>query len=90
MDISKLNFKPHDIGIGGTHATIEFDNGYGASIVTGPMFYTSDHRPYELAVLHNGKLTYDTPITEDVLGYLVAAEVESTLDEIAALPEDKS
>ena len=41
---------------------------------------------FELAVLdHEGKLCYDTPITNDVLFNLTWAEVEETLKEIQQL-----
>ena len=61
-----------------------FDNGYGASVITGG--YGDESAPYELAVLHRGRIVYDTPITDDVIGWLTAAEVEELLDRIAALP----
>jgi len=91
MNISELDFKPHSAGMRGTAATIFFPNGYGASVVTGAMFYTSENAPYELAVLKGSEgdsdLTYDTPITSDVLGHLTALEVEETLDKIKNLGE---
>ena len=87
MEISNLDFKPHSTGLGGTQAEISFDNGYGASVLTGEMFYTSDDGPYEVAVLHNGKLAYDTHITSDVLGHQTVEDVEKLLDAIQALPE---
>jgi len=65
----------------------KFDNGYGASLVWGPYA----HGELEMAVLTFGSdgswdLCYDTPITDDVLGYLSYDEVEPLLDQIAALP----
>jgi hypothetical protein len=75
----------------GTHWTFEFPNGYGGSVIDDG--YGNEEGLYELAVLHNGHLTYDTPITDDVLGWLTAGEVAETLDRIAALgdtPRDPS
>lgn len=43
--------------------------------------------PYELAVLKNGHVCYDTPITHDVIGYLTADEVGEILEKIEALPK---
>jgi len=86
MKIEELKFEAHPAGMGGTQATVDFDNGYGASVITGPMFYTDEDAPYELAVMKRGKLTYETPITGDVLGHLTAEDVERVLDDIAALP----
>lgn len=82
----ELEFKPHGAGMGGTHARIDFENGYGASVITGRMFYTSPRKPYELAVFKDGSLCYDTPITDDVIGYLTEKEVNGYLNQIKQLP----
>lgn len=72
---------------GGSQRRYKFDNGYGASVVRGPYSYGGDAGLFELAVLDSaGKLTYDTPITDDVIGYLTDDAVEALLAEIAALP----
>lgn len=42
-------------------------------------------QPYELAVLKHGRLCYDTPITDDVIGYLTSNEVYELLDRIEQL-----
>ena len=66
---------------------IGFKNGYEGSIITGEYTYTDKEHPYELAVLKNGELCYDTPITNDVIGYLTADEVGEILEKIEALPK---
>jgi hypothetical protein len=67
-------------------ARIIFDNGYGASIVTGPHTYGGDRGLYELAVLgSDGRLTYDTPVTDDVEGYLTEEDVTKLLTQIQNL-----
>ena len=82
-----LKFKDHGIGGGAKQARVQFDNGYGASIVTGTMFYTNTESPFELAVLTaDGSLCYSTPITDDVIGYLTAAKVDELLVRISELP----
>lgn len=63
----------------------KFDNGYGASVITGRIACCNDEKPYELAVLHHGELCYDTPITDDVIGYLTNDEVFDLLDRIEQL-----
>lgn len=69
---------------GGTQWKFVFDNGYGASVINDG--YGSESGLYELAVLGpSGDLTYDTPITSDVLGFLNESEVADALDKIAAL-----
>jgi hypothetical protein len=63
-----------------------FENGYGASVVSHPMSYGGKMGLYELAVLDkNGELTYDTPITDDVIGYLTPEQVTEKLIEIQDL-----
>lgn len=64
-----------------------FSNGYGASVVQN--CYSRGHEDglYELAVLKDDGLCYDTPITSDVIGYLTADEVTEYLRKIEKLPE---
>jgi hypothetical protein len=68
-----------------------FDNGYGASVIQQP-HHTDLHKDlYEVAVLdRNGAIAYDTPITKGasggVLPFRTSDQVESILDQIAALP----
>lgn len=68
---------------GGTQMLYEFPNGYGASLIEGGM---AAYGGRELAVLYKGQITYDTPITDDVLGYLSEDDVQPLLARIAALP----
>jgi len=87
MKFEELNFKPQHIDLGGERAVIKFDNGYGASVITGgELSYTSHSRPYEIAVLKGDDLCYDTPITDDVLGYQSECSVQRVLNQIAELP----
>jgi hypothetical protein len=83
-----LDFGPHPAG--GEMVRIAFPNGYGASVVRTPYSYGGDSGLYELAVLRGGALCYDTPITDDVLGYLREEAVTETLAKIAALPEQSA
>lgn len=62
-----------------------FANGYGASVITGGIAYCNEAQPYELAVLKGDDLCYDTPITDDVIGYLTSNEVYELLDRIEQL-----
>lgn len=71
---------------GGERQVFEFANGYGASVVRHEYSYSSSEGLWELAVLDaNGRLTYDTPVTNDVEGYLSEGAVADLLDQIAAL-----
>jgi hypothetical protein len=81
-----LEFNEHPNGMGGVQAKIQFDNGFGASIVKTPFSYGGSKGLYELAVFgKDGTITYDTPITNDVLGYLSEVAVTRTLSKIQAL-----
>lgn len=70
---------------GGRQWIFNFDNGYGASVITGGIAYCNEAQPYELAVLRHDELCYDTPITDDVIGYLTNDEVFNLLDRIEQL-----
>ena len=81
-----LEFVPHAAGMGGVMSRIQFDNGYGASVVKTPYTYGGDNGLYELAVLDSdGNLTYSTPVTDDVIGYLRPEDVTDVLAKIQQL-----
>lgn len=63
----------------------KFDNGYGASVIAGGIAHCNKGKPYELAVLEHDELCYDTPIADDVIGYLTSDEVYDLLDRIEQL-----
>lgn len=72
---------------------IGFPNGYGASVVNNG--YGRDSGLYEVAVVRLGPegvgydITYDTEITDDVLGWQTEADVVDVLNRVAALPSDR-
>ena len=82
--VKKLSMPGQD-----TAFNIFFENGYGASVVRGLGTYGGNGGLYELAVIEGNKedwdLTYDTPVTNDVIGYLTEADVIKHLFEIQAL-----
>jgi len=64
----------------------KFRNGYGASVVCNPTTYGYNQDLFEVAVLDkDGRLCYDTPITDDVEGYLSFHGVVDILNDIAEL-----
>ena len=80
-----LEFKEHPIN-DGVVSRIVFENGYGASVVRHEYSYGGKDGLYELAVLNtDGELAYDTPITNDVLGYLTDKDVTEVLIKIQQL-----
>jgi len=63
-----------------------FENGYGVSVVKGPFTYGGGEGLYELAVLgKDGQLCYDTPITDDTLGYLTQQKVTDIMKQVQEL-----
>ena len=81
-----LEFVPHSAGMGGVMSRIQFENGYGASVVCTPYTYGGDKGLYELAVLDSeGHLTYSTPVTNDVIGYLRPEDVTDVMAKIQQL-----
>jgi|TARA_B100001094_G_C18190232_1_gene806650 hypothetical protein len=69
----------------GVQVVHEFPNGYGASVVKHDYSYGGKDGLWEMAVLKEGELCYNTHITNDVIGYLSDADVKSTLKEIEQL-----
>lgn len=55
---------------GGVQLLLEFPNGYSASILRTDRSYGGRDGLYEIAVIRGGRIAYDTPITDDVVGYL--------------------
>jgi hypothetical protein len=63
----------------------KFDNGYGASVVCNFGTYGAKDGLFEVAVLKNDEICYDTPITSDVVGWLDFGGVADILNKIKAL-----
>lgn len=69
-------------------AKMDFENGYGISVLFGSIFYSNGIDTYEVGILKDGSLCYDTPITNDVIGYITADEVTDIMRKIQELPID--
>jgi hypothetical protein len=76
--------------LGGSHDQYRFRNGYGASVIRNQYSYGGPEGFFELAVLRfegdESSLCYDTPITDDVKGWLTPRKVTNLLRRIEALP----
>ncbi len=73
----------------GYSKVITFDNGYAASIVSSELSYGGKDGLFEIAVLYDGEIVYDTPVTEDVIGFCDFAEVVQVIEKIKQLPQRK-
>ena len=70
----------------GKKARMRFDNGYGVSVVSHSYSYGGRDGLYEVAVLDsNDELTYDTPVTNDVIGYLTEEDVTDVMKQVQEL-----
>lgn len=67
----------------GMQLVLRFPNDFGASIICPAGRFEVAVLWFDGDVWH---ITYDTPITHDVVGGLTASEVEALLARIAALP----
>ena len=74
--------KPHPLDAEGWSYRVYYPNGYGASIIKFKGSYGHLDDLWEVAVLLDDKLCYDTPITDDVLGYLTEEEVVAVCNDI--------
>jgi hypothetical protein len=84
-----IEFKPHSFGEG-LHGLLFFPNGYGVSVVryknpTSGTYstYTTNEDEWEVAVLYGDEnewnITYNTYITDDVIGHLSEGGVEQII-----------
>jgi len=70
----------------GVQKLYKFPNGFGASVVKHDFSYGGKDGKWELAVLdQQGELSYDTNITDDVLGHLNDPQVDQILRQIKDL-----
>ena len=70
----------------GKKARMHFDNGFGVSVVSHSYSYGGRSGLYEVAVLDsNDELTYDTPVTNDVIGYLTEEDVSDVMKQVQEL-----
>ncbi len=76
----------------GVQYIFRFKNGYGASVIKSEYSYGGKDNLWELAVIvfvntRKWHLCYDTPITDDVEGYLSNRQVRALLKRIKRLPK---
>ena len=87
MNFSNLKFQ--EFQESAIQALVFFNNGFGASVIKSNFSYGGKEGLYELAVICGNQddwaITYKTPITGDVLGYLSEEDVEEYLNQIEAM-----
>lgn len=84
LEFEKIEDAPYQVGV---KCRATFSNGYGASVVSHTHSYGGKSGLYEIAVLDpDGEITYETSVTNDVIGYLTPEEVTEVLTDIQKLP----
>ena len=83
LEFEKIENDSHRIGM---KCRMMFENGYGVSVVSHTHSYGGKDGLFEIAVLgKDGDLTYDTPVTSDVIGYLNPEEVTKIMEQVQSL-----
>lgn len=72
----------------GIYATMEFDNGFTASVIRNEMSYGNAQGLYELAVLKDGEFSSDTDITDNVLGWQDEKDIDRTLNAMSKMDSE--
>jgi hypothetical protein len=70
---------------GGVQDIYRFENGYGASVVARSGSYGVELAVIQFDEMENWQITYDTVITDDVVGFLNYESLVGLLTRIAAL-----
>ena len=83
-----LRFKPQSF-LKGVQAILFFPNGYGISVVRNAWSLTTANT-WEIAIIKGDEndydLCFDTPITDDVIGYCSEEDVSNIMKQIQDLP----
>ena len=87
MTFQDLDFKTSNT-LKGVWARVDFDNGFGASIISNDASYGGNSGLYEIAVLRGDDITSATDVTDDVVGWLDDKDVTRTLNAISKLDKD--
>jgi hypothetical protein len=87
LTFKDLEFLEHPTG-GGIQARLDFDNGWGVSVVSLERLHGPKRDLYELAVLKEGHLHYDNPVAGgDVREGLKEKDISSIMIEIQSFEE---
>jgi hypothetical protein len=83
LEFEMLDDAPHMVG---KQARLQFENGFGVSVVSHTYSYGGKDGLFEVAVLDkDDNLTYETSVTSDVIGYLNPDEVTEVMEQVQKL-----
>ena len=80
-----LEFEMHHLLSYEKHAVMEFENGYGISVIFGEQFYSNGVDTYEVAIIKDNHVCFDTPLTDTVLAYQSEDEVTEIMRKVQEL-----
>ena len=69
----------------GVKSYTEFENGYSVSVIKTQYSYGGNRGLYEMAIMKDNEIVYDTEITNDVLGHLTPEDVTELMIKIQDL-----
>lgn len=68
-------------------ARMQFDNGYGISVLLGGYgIYSNGIDTYEVAILYNDELCYDSGLCDNILTYQTQEQITELMEKIQLLP----
>ena len=67
------------------HAVMEFKNGYSVSVIFGDQFCSNGIDTYEVAIIKDNHVCFDTPLTDNVLAYQNENEVTEIMRKVQEL-----
>tara|TARA_R110001599_G_scaffold2627_6_gene14256 strand:- start:16079 stop:16375 length:297 start_codon:yes stop_codon:yes gene_type:complete len=86
-----FKFEQHTNHGGGVQGKLFFPNGYGVSVIRTPHSYGGVDMKWELAILFGDKesyeISYNSGITDDVVGWLSEQEVLEYIERIKCISE---
>lgn len=83
-----LKFYSHPNNRGGKIAQCRFPNDYGLSVINGEGAYcTAD--TFDVTILHDGGITYNTPLTNDVLSSQSKEDINLLIKEVKSWDKDQ-
>jgi hypothetical protein len=83
LEFDKITDEPY---MSGVRSRMVFENGYGVSVISHTYSYGGKDGLFEIAVLDKkGEITYKTPVTNDVIGYLNPEEVTEIMEHVQKL-----
>jgi len=83
LEFDKISDEPY---MSGVRSRMVFENGYGVSVISHTYSYGGKDGLFEIAVLDKkGEITYKTPVTNDVIGYLNPEEVTEIMEHVQKL-----